>query len=324
MTDKLSLPQVAEVLAKSPFLVELIGRRAMRRLRERVADLCVAPPSKIIEEIDGFEDMIGNVKSDKFLSYSILSDDVEGSECGPWVSAVFGLGGCWVASSVEYEDLWFSSRDSAISVAEDRSHEVVIELIDRGVLRFQRVSEDIQGSKGGGSPRSIPGFPRKAPAKRVLDFFRVDSGEMFRRTRFGIERADIFGFLAVAIRSDKASLSLAVDMAKELGWHEATLALGFALRVQQRFSDLESEVMKLKKMRMAEIEIDDWCREQSIALPEMTDFIRFAAIRKPFCHYREASEAWDSEMPRVYREAFERVSDARRLLAAERFRPEEE
>jgi hypothetical protein len=137
MNDQLKLEQALEIVAKSCFLGEIVGKRTFERIQKNLPALDSASLSDILDVAPSLEDSIHDIKSDKFLTYRIVSDDSGGSESGPWEVNVHGACGVWVASSVDYDDLWFSDRDAAISAAYDYAHESIIETKDHGVSSFQ-------------------------------------------------------------------------------------------------------------------------------------------------------------------------------------------
>ena len=110
MIDKLEFDQVLAIVARSHFLSEIIGKRAYKRLEKELPDRDSTHTPAVIYKIRHLEDSILNIKSDKFLSFRIVSDDDGGSECGPWDVDVYGACGVWLVSSMDHDDLWFSDR----------------------------------------------------------------------------------------------------------------------------------------------------------------------------------------------------------------------
>jgi len=109
-------------------------------LKETITD--DVKTNKILLLIPEIEDDVINDPHDMGLLYSVLSDHPDGSECGPWSSDVYGTHDLWfkenapdgsgffMFSSVDYDELFFSSYGDACSAADDHAHEDIIEIIN--------------------------------------------------------------------------------------------------------------------------------------------------------------------------------------------------
>lgn len=326
MKDQLEHEQVLDIVLKSRFLSEVIGKQEFEKLKQAFPDLSSVPVSTVLDHSPDIEDSILNIKSERFLSFRLVTDDEGGSECGPWEVEVYGACGVWVVSSIEYDDLWFSDRDSAIDAAWEYAHEEVIDEIDRGVFEFQKSNSDVDQIKRVHELpfRATP--PKSEPVERVLYFYRKrGSSQIYAHNKYGEDsKADLVKFLKAAIDCSEIDITSAMSKANELKWEEAVGALALARDIRKRISNLEYQIESLKRSRSLEIEADDWCRRHGIEMPTLEDFARLAREVKPHFHYREPAAAWDENQPRFFQEAYNRVLEERKKIKVKRTLPEEE
>ena len=326
MNDELTFDQAREIVAKSYFLSELFGDTSIKGLGGLSPGINGTSVSGVADGIGSSEYVMQGIRSDEFLSFRILSDDEGGSECGPWNVDVYGACGVWLVSSIDYDDLWFSDRDSAVDAAYGYAHESIIEEIDRGVLSFQQSNSDVDQEKKDLDTSALPNIQKSDPGRRVLGFYLGGlSNQIYRHNKYGMDgKSDFLVFMSSALNSSPSEIALAFSTAQEIKWEEAERALSLVLVEKKRVASLESEIDRLRMSRTREIEVDDWCRRKGISEPKTEDFIKMAAELKPFFHYREASRAWDVKQPSAYQDAYGRVVAEWKRLEDERSRPEEE
>lgn len=326
MNDQLKLEQALEIVAKSCFLGELVGKRTFKRIQKNLPELDSASLTDILNLAPGLEDSIHNIKSDKFLTYRIESDDSGGSECGPWEVNVHGACGVWVTSSVDYDDLWFSDRDAAISAAYDYAHESIIETIDHGLSSFQMTNAEAKRFEQLRDDPLPLRRPVSDPDSRVLGFYLEEgSNQIYSHNKYGPDaKADISILIAVAYKYSYKEVASAIVDAQKLGWHEAAKALSVLVGAKRRLAGFEDEIKQLKQDRKLEIEVDDWCRQNGIVSPQAEHFLKMAAELKPHFHCREQAREWDEHQAKIFHDAHRRVAQMRERIETERSRPEEQ
>jgi hypothetical protein len=323
--ERLSWEEVLERIAESRFLGELIGRHAVKKLKKEFPNVDRFSASDVLETLPDFEDLVYRIKSDRFVSFQILSDDEGGSESGPWYVTVYGACGVWLVESIEYDSVWFADRRSAVSFAHDRAHESIIEMSDFGISRFQKTNEEFAMEKLARSkiPRLVA--PGSRAEQRVLGFYLdVKKGRVWRHSKYGDHVSDLLGLMMVAFDADHRMIREALSSANDLEWSDASRALILVQDIKAKMANLERDVLRLEANRRLEIEGDDWLRSHQISNPVFEDFVRMAADLKPFFHYREGSMSWDAKMPAAYHEAYKELLKVRSEIAALRSLPEEE
>jgi hypothetical protein len=233
-----------------------------------------------------------------------------------------------MVDSIEYDKLWFSDRESAITAAYDYAHESIIEELDNGTLEFQQTNSEVDFQKASLQIAPSTLTPKIIPEKRVLDFYiDPESNITYEYSKYGsrVVKSDICNLLFKAVQgSNEQDIFLALEQARLLRWKEAERAITIALDIRRRVSVLEDKLEQLERSRAYEIEVDDWVRNNAITNPTIEDFKRMANSVKPYLHYREASQAWDSRMPAVFQDAYLRLINERKRIANLRTMPDEE
>ena len=321
---KLTFEQAVEIASKSYFLDKLVGKSIVNKLKKEFPDLDKTSLTNVLDIIPNLEDSVGNINTiDKFLTFQILSNDEGGSESGPWYVTVHGVCGVWVVSSIEYDDKWFSERNSAISAAYEYAHESVLEENDYGVSEFQLSNSEIDSQKKSKKNLSKSNYQKSNPENRVLGFYLSDdTNQIFGHFKYGADvKEDIFGFLSKAFRSSSEEIKAALSNAKRLSWDDAVKALNIVIEENKRVEELNlkinaltNEIAMHKASRITEIEVDDWCRTNGIKKPKMADFVKCANDLKPFFRFREHFEHYDKHMPETYRDAFLRLAEDRQQI----------
>jgi hypothetical protein len=326
--NKLSFEQAVETVSKSYFLDKLVGKSFFNKLKKKFPDLNKTSLTNVLDIIPNLEDAVGNINvEDKFLTFQLLSDDEGGSESGPWYVTVHGVCGVWIVSSIEYEDKWYSDRNSAISAAYDYAHESVLEENDYGISEFQLSNSEVDSQKKSQKNSSKSSHQKSNPENRVLDFYLDgETNQIFGHFKYGSDvKEDIFGFLSKAFRSSPKEIEAAISNAKRLSWHDAVKALNIVIEENKRVEELNSkinskinalttEIAMHKASRITEIEVDDWLRTNGIKKPKMEDFVKCAKDLKPFFRFREHFEYYDKHMPETYRDAFLRLAADRQKI----------
>jgi hypothetical protein len=328
MTKRLNWEEVLEIAVKSYFLDRLIGVESFDNLKREFPDYTSMPARSLISKIENLEDSVLNINTDEFLSFRLTSDDEGGSESGPWHVNVFGACGVWMVHSIEYDKLWFSDRESAIAAAYDYAHESIIEELDNGTLEFQQTNSEFDFREASLQLAPSTLTPTRIPEKRVLDFYiDPESNITYEYSKYGsgIVKSDICNLLFKAVQgSNEQDIFLALEQASFLRWKEAERAINIALDIRRKVSVLEDKLEQVERSRAYEIEVDDWIRNNAITNPTIEDFKRMANSVKPYLHYREASQAWDSRMPAVFQDAYLRLKNERKRIADLRTMPDEE
>lgn len=162
--------------------------------------------------------------------------------------------------------------------------------------------------------------PKSEPEIRVLGFYRrPHSEDVYYHSKFGSDgKSDLTRLVLAALDASVQDFNAACAKARELEWVDAIRVLESSSGVRNRMAKLELEVEELKRNRIVEIEVDDWCRGKSIQDPKLTDFERMAKEMKPIFHYREAAQAWDTTRARTYQLAYESVRQIRLEIKARR------
>jgi hypothetical protein len=322
--NKLTFEQAVEIVSKSYFLDKLVGKSIFNKFKKKLPDLDKTSLTNILDIIPNLEDSVGNIKTeDKFLTFQLLSDDEDGSENGPWYVTVHGVCGVWLVSSNEYDNKWYSDRNSALNAAYDYAHQSILEENDYGVSEFQLSNSEVDSQKKSKKNPSKPNNQKSNPENRVLGFYLSnDTNEIFGHFKYGADvREDIFGFLSKAFSSSPEEIKTALSNAKRLSWDDAVKALNTVIQenkktldLNAKIKDLMDEIEQQKNSRINEIEVDDWCRANGINKPKMADFIQCAKDLKPFFRYREHFEYYDNNMPDTYKEAFLRLTKVRKKI----------
>ena len=331
--NKLTFEQAVEIVSKSYFLDKLVGKSVFNKLKKKFPDLKKTSLTNVLDIIPNLEDTVGNINTeDRFLTFQLLSDDEGGSESGPWYVTVHGVCGVWVVSSNEYDDKWYSERNSAISAAYDYAHESVLEENDYGISEFQHSNSEVDSQKKSQKNLSKLNNQKSNPENRVLGFYLSDdTNQIFGHFKYGADvKEDIFGFLSEAFRSSTEKIEAALSNAKRLSWHDAVRALNIVIKENKRVDDLNSKINALtneiamhKASRITEIEVDDWCRTNGIQKPKMADFVKCANDLKPLFRFRENFEYYDKHMPETYRAAFLRLAADREQIKGSQSHTEE-